>query len=172
MRRGGRKSLYGFPSSGINVFISYAYFNGVLLLFVWPPWCQVGDSRPACEGVRKGSPSDQNPLEVKGQLLSLADDEALYCVKQGRDKPCLKSHFSSSSKATETLEHSPASTGVELRWHAAAPQLRPTGGGGGSEGWFNSQRRAATGGRRQRKTLPNQQGASFYFLFFYFIPVG
>lgn len=40
-------------------------------------------------------------LRSKVNSFFLADDEALYCVKQGQDKPCLKSHFSSSSKATE-----------------------------------------------------------------------
>lgn len=37
--------------SVFNVFISYAYSGVVLMLFVWPPCRQEGDSRPARGGV-------------------------------------------------------------------------------------------------------------------------
>lgn len=105
-----------------------------------------------------------HPLEVKGQLLSLGSLMLKRC-KTGQGKPCLKSYFSSSKG---TLEHSPASQAVGLRWCTT-----PSKWGEGFEGWTNSHNRAALGGHRQRETLSGQQEASqFFFLLVNRTPAG
>lgn len=56
MNERSRMSLYGFSVVAITsiVFISFAYFRVALLLYVWPPLNQVGDSRQACGRVGGG----------------------------------------------------------------------------------------------------------------------